>query len=243
MEPERTAGRGKRPAGHDRPDGHGLRGAILLFGLEPLAGRLLTPYFGGAAHVWLTCLMFFPGRSVHRVPLRSPLRKKTRRVASGHPCPSARQSAAPGPCPARIERPSRASALCPFPVRGFAFRRAVDDGRRGPGVVEPVPARQAPGALPALCRIQRRLTDRASRLHVRCRAPYGCEAAERGLEPDLCPLRRAGGGIVVPFAPVRIRPLGPADCQIRPPPPQRSAPQPTGSGSCSPACRRRSCWP
>ena len=34
-------------------------GAILLFGLEPLAGRLLTPYFGGAAHVWLTCLMFF----------------------------------------------------------------------------------------------------------------------------------------------------------------------------------------
>ena len=34
-------------------------GAILLFGLEPLAGRMLTPYFGGAAHVWLTCLMFF----------------------------------------------------------------------------------------------------------------------------------------------------------------------------------------
>mgnify|MGYP000989334793 CR=1 FL=1 len=24
-------------------------GAILLFGLEPLTGRLLTPYFGGAA--------------------------------------------------------------------------------------------------------------------------------------------------------------------------------------------------
>jgi hypothetical protein len=34
-------------------------GAILLFGMEPLVGRLLTPYFGGAAHVWLTCLMFF----------------------------------------------------------------------------------------------------------------------------------------------------------------------------------------
>ena len=34
-------------------------GAVLLFGLEPLTGRLLTPYFGGAAHVWLTCLMFF----------------------------------------------------------------------------------------------------------------------------------------------------------------------------------------
>jgi hypothetical protein len=34
-------------------------GAILLFGMEPLVGRLLIPYFGGAAHVWLTCLMFF----------------------------------------------------------------------------------------------------------------------------------------------------------------------------------------
>ncbi len=34
-------------------------GAILLFSMEPLVGRLLTPYFGGAAHVWLTCLMFF----------------------------------------------------------------------------------------------------------------------------------------------------------------------------------------
>ena len=34
-------------------------GAMLLFSMEPLVGRLLTPYFGGAAHVWLTCLMFF----------------------------------------------------------------------------------------------------------------------------------------------------------------------------------------
>ena len=34
-------------------------GAALLFSMEPLVGRLLTPYFGGAAHVWLTCLMFF----------------------------------------------------------------------------------------------------------------------------------------------------------------------------------------
>ncbi|HOD35938.1 MAG TPA: fused MFS/spermidine synthase [Syntrophales bacterium] len=34
-------------------------GALLLFGMEPLVGRLLTPYFGGAAHVWLTCLMFY----------------------------------------------------------------------------------------------------------------------------------------------------------------------------------------
>ena len=34
-------------------------GAGLLFSMEPLVGRLLTPCFGGAAHVWLTCLMFF----------------------------------------------------------------------------------------------------------------------------------------------------------------------------------------
>jgi len=34
-------------------------GASLLFSMEPLVGRLLTPYFGGAVHVWLTCLMFF----------------------------------------------------------------------------------------------------------------------------------------------------------------------------------------
>src|SRR5512135_734172 len=34
-------------------------GATLLFGLEPLVGRILVPYFGGAAHVWLTSLMFF----------------------------------------------------------------------------------------------------------------------------------------------------------------------------------------
>jgi spermidine synthase len=33
--------------------------AALLFSMEPLVGRLLTPHFGGAAHVWLTCLMFF----------------------------------------------------------------------------------------------------------------------------------------------------------------------------------------
>jgi hypothetical protein len=34
-------------------------GATLLFGMEPLVGRILIPYFGGAAHVWLTSLMFF----------------------------------------------------------------------------------------------------------------------------------------------------------------------------------------
>jgi hypothetical protein len=36
-----------------------LFGAGLLFSMEPLVGRLLMPYFGGAAHIWLTCLMFF----------------------------------------------------------------------------------------------------------------------------------------------------------------------------------------
>lgn len=36
-------------------------GATLLFGMEPLVGRILIPYFGGAAHVWLTSLMFFQG--------------------------------------------------------------------------------------------------------------------------------------------------------------------------------------
>lgn len=34
-------------------------GATLLFGMEPLVGRILVPFFGGAAHVWLTSLMFF----------------------------------------------------------------------------------------------------------------------------------------------------------------------------------------
>jgi len=34
-------------------------GAFLLFSLEPLTGRLLIPYFGGAVHIWLVCLMYF----------------------------------------------------------------------------------------------------------------------------------------------------------------------------------------
>jgi hypothetical protein len=36
-------------------------GAALLFGMEPLVGRILVPYFGGTAHMWLTSLMFFQG--------------------------------------------------------------------------------------------------------------------------------------------------------------------------------------
>ncbi|MCA9607825.1 MAG: fused MFS/spermidine synthase [Myxococcales bacterium] len=36
-------------------------GALLLFTLEPLTGRMLLPHFGGAFHVWTTSLMFFQG--------------------------------------------------------------------------------------------------------------------------------------------------------------------------------------
>ena len=59
MEPQRTEGGGNNRLAMVVLTGMVFVGAILLFGLEPLAGRLLTPYFGGAAHVWLTCLMFF----------------------------------------------------------------------------------------------------------------------------------------------------------------------------------------
>lgn len=36
-------------------------GALLLFAMEPMIGRLLLPGFGGAFHVWTTSLMFFQG--------------------------------------------------------------------------------------------------------------------------------------------------------------------------------------
>lgn len=36
-------------------------GAVLLFTLEPLVGRMLLPRFGGGFHVWTTALMFFQG--------------------------------------------------------------------------------------------------------------------------------------------------------------------------------------
>ncbi|MBL4847224.1 MAG: spermidine synthase, partial [Planctomycetes bacterium] len=36
-----------------------LLGALLLFGLEPLVGRLLLPASGGGFHVWAACLLFF----------------------------------------------------------------------------------------------------------------------------------------------------------------------------------------
>jgi len=36
-----------------------LLGAVLMFALEPMVGRLLLPGFGGGFQVWTTCLMFF----------------------------------------------------------------------------------------------------------------------------------------------------------------------------------------
>jgi hypothetical protein len=33
--------------------------AFLLFISEPLIGRFLLPFLGGAIHIWLVCLMFF----------------------------------------------------------------------------------------------------------------------------------------------------------------------------------------
>lgn len=39
-------------------------GAVLLFSLEPMSGRLLLPRFGGAFHVWTSALMFFQGALV-----------------------------------------------------------------------------------------------------------------------------------------------------------------------------------
>ena len=34
-------------------------GAFLLFFLQPLAGKSITPWFGGGASVWVTCMVFF----------------------------------------------------------------------------------------------------------------------------------------------------------------------------------------
>lgn len=36
-------------------------GAFLAFSMEPIVGRLLTPFFGGAVHVWTVSLMIFQG--------------------------------------------------------------------------------------------------------------------------------------------------------------------------------------
>jgi SAM-dependent methyltransferase len=36
-------------------------GSFLLFSLEPMLGKAMTPRFGGGAQVWMTCLLFFQG--------------------------------------------------------------------------------------------------------------------------------------------------------------------------------------
>ena len=33
--------------------------AFLLFWCEPMVGKMLLPLLGGAASVWITCLLFF----------------------------------------------------------------------------------------------------------------------------------------------------------------------------------------
>lgn len=38
-----------------------LLGSFLSFGMEPLIGRLVVPYYGGSVHVWTTCMMTFQG--------------------------------------------------------------------------------------------------------------------------------------------------------------------------------------
>ncbi|MBN9516410.1 MAG: fused MFS/spermidine synthase [Alphaproteobacteria bacterium] len=46
------------------PAGAILLSAFLLFLVQPLMGRLITPWFGGSASVWTTCLVFFQGALV-----------------------------------------------------------------------------------------------------------------------------------------------------------------------------------
>ncbi len=36
-------------------------GALLLFAVEPLIAKMILPWFGGSAEVWITCLLFFQG--------------------------------------------------------------------------------------------------------------------------------------------------------------------------------------
>src|SRR5262245_51609687 len=38
-----------------------LAGALLLFAVQPMAGRMLLPMLGGSPAVWNTCLVFFQG--------------------------------------------------------------------------------------------------------------------------------------------------------------------------------------
>ncbi|NCG20174.1 MAG: hypothetical protein GWP91_14290, partial [Rhodobacterales bacterium] len=38
-----------------------VTGSLLTFSLEPLTGRMVTPFFGGAIHVWTVSVMVFQG--------------------------------------------------------------------------------------------------------------------------------------------------------------------------------------
>lgn len=38
-----------------------LSGSMLSFGMEPMVGRMVLPFYGGAVHVWVTCMMVFQG--------------------------------------------------------------------------------------------------------------------------------------------------------------------------------------
>src|SRR3974390_1212705 len=34
-------------------------GALLLFAVEPMIAKMILPWFGGSAEVWIVCLLFF----------------------------------------------------------------------------------------------------------------------------------------------------------------------------------------
>src|SRR5690242_8466552 len=34
-------------------------GALLLFGVEPMIAKMILPWYGGSAEVWIVCLLFF----------------------------------------------------------------------------------------------------------------------------------------------------------------------------------------
>src|SRR5690242_20747346 len=36
-----------------------LLGAFLLFAVEPMIAKMILPWFGGSAGVWMACLLFF----------------------------------------------------------------------------------------------------------------------------------------------------------------------------------------
>ncbi len=58
-----------------------LAGAFLLFGVQPLLGRLVLPWFGGGPTVWTVCMLFFQAGLLagyayaHLLALRLPTRR------------------------------------------------------------------------------------------------------------------------------------------------------------------------